>query len=94
MERSQKEMQERAALNAKHRELQAQDAKQAMIDYETAGRELREKTAKLRALRLAKEAAERDAPAAPPKPAEKAAVAPKKVTAAPKQKPRGKPRGS
>jgi hypothetical protein len=40
------------------KEQRAQEGIKAMADYEAEGRALRERTAKLRALRLAKEAAE------------------------------------
>ena len=43
---------------AKKREQQARDGAKAMAEYEAAGRATREKTARLKALRLAKEAAQ------------------------------------
>jgi hypothetical protein len=63
------------------KKLQAQQAgAKAMSEYEAAGAAVRAKTARLRALRLAKEAADKEAagkaPAAPP-PAPKAAKAKK-----------------
>jgi len=42
------------------KEQRAQDGAKAMAEYEAAGVAAREKTARLKALRLAKEAAERD----------------------------------
>jgi hypothetical protein len=50
---------------AKKREQQARDGAKAMAEYEAAGRATREKTARLKALRLAKEASQ--APAKPKK---------------------------
>jgi hypothetical protein len=46
-------------------EERAQDGRKAMIEYEAEARAIREKTARLKALRLAKEAG---APAEPPPP--------------------------
>jgi hypothetical protein len=43
---------------AKKREQQARDGAKAMAEYEAAGRATREKTARLKALRLAKEASQ------------------------------------
>lgn len=60
---------------------QAEDGKKARADYEAEGRAVREKMAKLKALRLAKEAADKDA-------AEKA---PPPVKASAKKKTKGKP---
>ena len=56
----------------------AHEAKQAVSQYEAAARATDEKTARLRALRLAKEAAEASA-AAEKKPAEKKPAAKKKA---------------
>jgi len=56
----------------------AHEAKQAVSQYEAAARAIDEKTAKLRALRLAKEAAEATA-AAERKPAEKKPAGKKKT---------------
>lgn len=53
-----KEAQERAELNFKKKELQARDASKAMAEYEAARRAEREKMARLRLLREAKEAAD------------------------------------
>jgi hypothetical protein len=71
-----KEMQEKAEASFKRKETQAREATKAMADYQAASAATREKTARLRALRLAQEAkeakeaeAERDAAAAAkPKP--------------------------
>ena len=49
--------------------------KAAASEYEAAGRAMRERTVKLREMRLAKEAADREAEAAKPKPAAKAKAA-------------------
>jgi len=54
-----KEMQERADASFKRKEIQAREATKAMIDYEAANVAEREKTARLKAQRLAKEAADR-----------------------------------
>ena|SRR5581483_10565293 len=71
------EAQARAEASFRRKEAQAREGKQAMAEYEAAGRAMREKTAKLRALRLAKEAAEAEAAKnAPPKPAPKSAAKP------------------
>jgi hypothetical protein len=72
-------MQERAEASFKRKEVQAREATKAMADYEAAHVATREKTARLRKLRLAKEAADRET-------AEQAAAKPK--TAA-KKKQRG-----
>jgi hypothetical protein len=62
-------MQERAEASFKRKEVQAREATKAMADYQAATAATREKTARLRKLRLAKEAADRDAAAkAPSKP--------------------------
>ena len=42
------------------KEQRAREGAQAMAEYEAQGRAVREKTARLRALRLAREAAEKD----------------------------------
>jgi hypothetical protein len=72
------------------KKLQAQQAgAKAMSEYEAAGAAVRARTAKLRALRLAKEAADKEAAGAPPAgeaPAPKAAAG-KKKKAAPEEKP-------
>lgn len=59
-----KEMQEKAEASFKRKETQAREATNAMADYHAANTATREKTARLRALRLAKEAADRDTAAA------------------------------
>jgi len=59
-----KEAQERAELNFKKKEIQARDASKAMAEYEAGLRAEREKTARLKSLREAKEAADAIAKAA------------------------------
>jgi hypothetical protein len=73
-----KEAQAKAEASFKRKADQARDGKLAAAEYEAAGRAMRERTAKLRELRLAKEAADRAAAAAKPKPAAKAGVKGKK----------------
>ena len=64
---------ERAQAAFHKKEMQQRDGAKAMADYKAAGDAVRLRTEKLRALRLAKEAADRQAAeAAPPKPAPKA----------------------
>lgn len=59
---------------------QAEDGKRAMMDYESTANANRAKTARLRALRLARDAAEAEAAAnAPPEPPKKKKAAKKKV---------------
>ena len=53
-----KEAQERADSNFKKKEIQAREASKAMAEYEAARSAEREKTARLKLLREAKEAAE------------------------------------
>lgn len=53
-----KEAQERAELNFKKKELQAREASKAMAEYEAGRRAEREKMARLKILREAKEAAD------------------------------------
>jgi hypothetical protein len=53
-----KQAQERAESNFKKKERQAAEGAIAIAEYEAQGRAIRERTARLRALRLAKEAAE------------------------------------
>ena len=68
--------QARIEASLRKKELQARDASKAMAEYEAASRALVEKTAKLRSLRLAREAAEAEARAGkPPAKAKKAKVA-------------------
>lgn len=55
-----------------------QDGKKAMSEYETEGAAVRAKTERLRALRLARDAAEGNAPAPVATPTKKAASAKKK----------------
>ena len=54
-------MQERAEASFKRKEVQAREATKAMADYMAATAATREKTARLRQLRLAKEATDRAA---------------------------------
>jgi hypothetical protein len=60
---SSKEAQARAEASFKRKELQARDGKLATAEYEAAGQALREKTARLKKLREAKEASDREAAA-------------------------------
>ena len=53
----------KAEASFKRKEEQARDGKAAMMEYEAAGHATRAKTEKLRALRLAKEAADKEAEA-------------------------------
>lgn len=80
-----KEAQAKAEASFKRKADQARDGKLASAEYEAAGRLMRERTAKLRELRLAKEAADAAAEAAKPKPAPKVKAA-AKVKAEPKAK--------
>lgn len=74
------EAEARAQASFKRKEDQKREGKLAMAEYEAAGHAMREKTAKLRALRLAKEAADAEAAKnAPPKPAPKEKPAPVKA---------------
>jgi hypothetical protein len=74
-----KEAQAKAEASFKRKADQARDGKLAAAEYEAASRAMRERTAKLREQRLAKEAADRAAEAAKPKAApKKAAVKGKK----------------
>jgi hypothetical protein len=82
LSKSPKEMQERADASFKRKEIQAREATKAMIDYEAANVAEREKTARLKAQRLAKEAADRVTAAAEAGTAKIKAVAKK---AAPKK---------
>ena len=71
--------QQRAERNFKKEE-RARDGRQAMIEYEVQARATRAKTARLKALRLAKEVqAQTDEP--PAKPAKRRPRAPRKITA-------------
>jgi hypothetical protein len=68
--------QARTEASLKKKELQAREASKAMAEYEAASRALVEKTARLRSLRLAREAAEAEARASkPPTKAKKAKIA-------------------
>jgi len=81
LSKSPKEMQqERAEASFKRKEVQAREATKAMADYQAATAATREKTARLRAQRLAKEAADRvlaDEEAAKPKAAKAKGTKPK-----------------
>ncbi len=81
MPKSPKEMQEKADATFKRKEIQAREATKAMSDYEAANAAEREKTARLKAQRLAKEAADLAAAAAAPPPAPKPKPAAKKAAA-------------
>jgi hypothetical protein len=59
-----KEARERAEQKFRNKEIEARDASKAMAEYQAGLVAQREKTARLRALREAKEAAERSAPRA------------------------------
>jgi hypothetical protein len=67
--------QARTEASLKKKELQAREASKAMAEYEAASRALVEKTAKLRSLRLAREAAEAEARANKPAKAKKVKIA-------------------
>jgi hypothetical protein len=67
--------QARTEASLKKKELQAREASKAMAEYEAASRALVEKTAKLRSLRLAREAAEAEARASKPVKAKKVKAA-------------------
>ncbi len=54
------------------KEERAKDGAKAMLEYQANGRVVREQMARLKALRLAKEAAAAAAPVPPPEPAKKA----------------------
>ena len=75
MSNQSKEAQAKAEASFKRKADQARDGKLAVAEYEAAGRAMRERTAKLREQRLAKEAADREAEAAKPKPGAKAKAA-------------------
>jgi hypothetical protein len=65
----------KTAANSQFRKLrQAEDGKRAMLDYENAATAMRTKTARLRALRLARDAEEAAAAAAAPPPVKKKAA--------------------
>ncbi len=69
-----KQASNKQAANSQFRKLrQAEDGKRAMLDYENAATAMRTKTAKLRELRLAREAEEAAAAAAAPPVKKKAA---------------------
>ena len=64
----------KAEASFKRKEQQARDGALAMSEYIAGQEATRVKTDRLRAMRLAKEAQEAEAPAEPPKPAKKKAV--------------------
>jgi hypothetical protein len=78
---STKEAQVRAEASFKRKELQARDGMLAINEYNAAGNAMREKTARLKAMRLAKEAADLEAAANAPKIVPKAKAAPKATSA-------------
>ena len=67
MSNSSKNAQARAEASFKRKADQAREGKKAAAEYEAAGRAMREKTARLKALRLAKETAAREAAKNAPK---------------------------
>ena len=73
-------------MRAEIRARQAEDGKKAMAEYEASAAATRAKTEKLKALRLAKEAAEAAAPKPPAKTKAKAKPSAKKKKAAPEGK--------
>lgn len=83
-QKSTKDM-ERAQAAFHKKEIQAREGATAMAEYKAAGNAERAKTERLRALRLAKEAAEREAalraPPPPPPKAKTAGAAKPKATA-------------
>jgi hypothetical protein len=64
------EVRARAEANFKKEE-RAKEGAKAMLEYQANGRVVREQMARLKALRLAKEAAAAAAPVPPPEPAKK-----------------------
>jgi hypothetical protein len=70
---------ERAQAAFHKKEIQAREGATAMAEYKAAGNAERAKTERLRALRLAKEAADREAAAATPVAKPKAAANKKKM---------------
>jgi hypothetical protein len=65
-------------MRAEIRARQAEDGKKAMAEYEASAAATRAKTEKLKALRLAKEAAERPRPSRPRRPKPRPSLASKK----------------
>jgi hypothetical protein len=55
-----KEARDRAEASFKKQEQRAREGAKAMADYEAEGRAMREKTARLKLLRMAKQAAEKE----------------------------------
>ena len=85
MSKSTKDM-ERAQAAFHKKEIQAREGATAAAEYKAAGLAERAKTERLKALRLAKEAADREAAAKAPPPAPKPAKAPAKTKGAAKKK--------
>ena len=77
-QKSTKEM-ERAQAAFQKKEVQAREGATAMAEYKAAGLAERAKTERLRALRLAKEAADREAALNAPPPPSPPAVKPKAI---------------
>ena len=77
-------------MRAEIRARQAEDGKKAMAEYEASAAATRAKTEKLKALRLAKEAAEAAAPKPPAKTKAKAKPGAKSVAKKKKAAPEGK----
>ena len=73
-----KEAQAKAEASFKRKEDQARDGKKAAAEYEAERIALRERTAKLKGLRLARDAAAAEAEAAKTKPEKKAEKKPEK----------------
>lgn len=71
-------MQAKAEASFKRKEVQARDATKAMAEYQAGQAATRAKTERLKALRMAKEAADAKAAAEAPKTAEKVKKAKKK----------------
>ncbi|MDO8878021.1 MAG: hypothetical protein Q8M24_14580 [Pseudolabrys sp.] len=73
---------ESAEARQKKKALQAVEGQKAMVEYETSLRQMREKTERLRALRLARDEAEAKLAAEAPPPAPKKKAAKKKTAKA------------
>lgn len=61
MANNSKEARDRAEASFKKQEQRAREGAKAMADYEAEGRAMREKTARLKSLRMAKQAAGKEA---------------------------------
>ena len=66
MANTSKEARDRADAGFKKQEQRAREGAKAMADYEAEGRAMREKTARLKSLRMAKEAAGKENAPLPP----------------------------